>query len=160
VLGTNYKKENGNFEDLSVTSYSYRIGLDGKITDDLTASVTLTIDNRRFKRPYLSGTGVNTMENLFKQLLQTPKWTPPYIDGYPINNNVDENPFALFDANGFKDSQARGNSFFAKLNYNFPFMDGLSLNASYSRREKHNYGKQYQVPYQLYNFQLQVLSFA
>ena len=130
------------------------MGLDGKITKNLKGSVTVTLDNRLFRRPFLGGTGVNTMEDLFKDLLQTPKWTPPYINGLPVGNNVDENPFALFDADSFKDNQDRGNSLYSRLNYDVPFVKGLSLTTSYTRREKHMYSKQYQVPYELYNFAL------
>src|SRR5690554_3092589 len=56
--------ETGNFDNLDVTKYSYRLGLDADITKNITASVTLNIDNKIVDIPYNQSVGTNTMENL------------------------------------------------------------------------------------------------
>ncbi|MFB6320094.1 SusC/RagA family TonB-linked outer membrane protein [Saccharicrinis sp. FJH54] len=152
--GGTYVYTEGNFPDLGVGKYTYRIGLDANITDNLTASVTLALDNRDFKRPYLSGVGNNTMEGLFLELLQAPPWMPPYMDGKPVNNNLDFNPYALFDTKSFKEDVDKGNTLNLRLEYKFKKLDGLVATATYSRRENHSYSKQYSVPYTLYEFQV------
>lgn len=154
-----YIKEGGNFDNLSVTKYSYRLGLDAKLTDELKASVTLSIDNKDDKMPYVQTSGVNTMENVFKQLLQTPKWYPHHINGNPVGVGPDEiiefNTFALFDSNSYKKKQSKGNTLNLALNYDLKkITKGLSTNLTYSRRENHGYTKQYRVPYYLYNYEI------
>lgn len=151
--GGSYVYTGGNFPRMGVGKYSYRLGLDAKITDDITASVTFSLDSRDFKRPYLSGTGTNTMEGLFQQLLQAPKWTPPYINGLPVSNNLDFNPLTLFNSDSYRDDVDKGNTINLKLSYEFPKIKGLVASASYSHRENNSYSKEYNVPYTLYEFQ-------
>lgn len=151
--GGTYLYTEGNFPQMGVGKYSYRLGLDAKITDDLSVSATISLDNRDFKRPYLSGTGANTMEDLFQTLLQVPKWTPSHIDGKPVYNNVSFNPFALFETDSYRRDVDKGNTVNLRLSYEFPKIKGLVASASYSRHESHTYNKEYNIPYTLYRFQ-------
>lgn len=151
--GGSYNYTEGNFPDMGVGKYSYRLGLDAKIVKGLSASITVALDSRDFKRPYISGAGVNTMEGMFKTLLQAPKWTPPFIDGMPVYNNVESNPFALFQSDSYRRDVDKGNTLNAKLTYEFEKVKGLTASVSYSRREGHSYNKEYNIPYQLYEFQ-------
>ena len=150
--GGTYMYTEGNFPDMGVGKYSYRLGLDANITDQLKASATVSIDNRDFKRPYISGVGSNTLEDLFQQLLQAPKWTPAYIDGNPVANNLDFNPLYLFETNSYKRSVDKGHTLNLSLSYDFEKVKGLKASVSYSRREGHSYAKDYLVPYTLYQF--------
>lgn len=153
--GGNYLYTGGNFPQMGVGKYSYRLGLDANITDRLTASVTVAVDNRDFKRPYISGVGSNTLEDLFQPLLQAPKWTPAYIDGLPVANNLSFNPLYVFETNSYKQSIDKGTTLFLKLNYEFAKIKGLTASGSYSRRENNSYAKDYLVPYTLYQFKPQ-----
>ncbi|WP_170110624.1 SusC/RagA family TonB-linked outer membrane protein [Flavilitoribacter nigricans] len=153
--GGSYTYTEGNFEQMDVGKYSYRLGLDAQITNDLQVSATVALDNRNFKRPYLSGAGINTMEGLFQQLLQAPKWTPPFIDGLPVYNNLDFNPMALFNSGSYRSDLDKGNTLNLRATYKFPTIEGLSATASISRREGYSYTKEYNIPYTLYEFQPQ-----
>lgn len=150
--GGTYVRTEGNFPDMGVGKYSYRIGLDANITKQLKASATVSIDNRDFKRPHISGVGSNTMEDLFEVLLQAPKWTPAYIDDYPVSNNMDFNPLYLFETNSYRRSVNKGNTLNLNLSYEFDKIKGLRASTSYSRRESNSYNKDYLVPYTLYQF--------
>lgn len=150
--GGTYMHTEGNFSDMGVGKYSYRLGLDANITEQLKASATISVDNRDFKRPYISGVGSNTLEDLFEELLQAPKWTPAYIDGYPVANNLSFNPLYLFETNSYKQSVDKGNTLNLRLSYDFEKIKGLAASVSYSRREGHGYAKDYLVPYTLYQF--------
>jgi TonB-linked SusC/RagA family outer membrane protein len=150
--GGTYNYTEGNFPDMGVGKYSYRLGLDANITDNLKANITLSLDNRDFKRPYITGVGSNTMEDYFEEVLQAPKWVPAYIDGYPVANNLDFNPLYLFDTNSYKKSVDKGNTVNFRLSYDFEKVEGLVASASYSRRESNSYNKDYLVPYNLYMF--------
>ncbi|WP_340114649.1 SusC/RagA family TonB-linked outer membrane protein [Maribellus mangrovi] len=150
--GGTYMYTEGNFPEMGVGKYSYRLGLDANITDQLKASATVSIDSRDFKRPYISGVGNNTLEDLFQQLLQAPKWTPAYIDGYPVANNLDFNPLYLFETNSYKQSVDKGHTLNLSLSYDIKQVKGLRASVSFSRREGHGYNKDYLVPYELYQF--------
>lgn len=153
-FGGSYNYTEGNFDALGVGKYSYRLGLDTKITDALSASVTIAIDNKDVKRPYLGGKGYNTMEGIFQSLLQTPKWVPHHIDGLPVYYDV--NPFVLFEGtSSYRRDVDQGNTLNASVKYEFPKIKGLVASATYSRRQGGSYYKQYQVPYYLYDYAME-----
>lgn len=155
--GGNHVYETGNFNNLDVTKYSYRLGLDADLTNNLSASVTVSIDNKTVDIPYNQSVGSNTMENLFQPLLQSPRWIPHHIDGKAVytesSNFQGGNPFAFFETDSYKRSQYKGNTINLSLKYKFEKVKGLEASLSYSRRENHSYSKEYSVPYTLYSFQ-------
>ncbi len=152
--GGTYNYTEGNFPDLGVGKFSYRLGLDADITNDLSISATIALDSRDYKRPYISGVGSNTMEDLFQQLLQAPKWTPAYIGEYPVANNLSFNPLYLFETKSYRQTVDKGNTLNLRLAYQIPGIKGLTAAATYNRRESHGYGKDYLIPYTLYEFKL------
>ena len=150
--GGNYRYTEGNFPGLGIGQYSYRLGLDADVTESLKISATISMDNRDYKRPYISGAGANTMEDLFEELLRAPKWTPPYINGKPVSNNLDFNPLYLFESESYRRTVNKSNTLNLSASYDFKKVKGLKASASYSRRESHSYGKDYMIPYDLYRF--------
>ncbi len=150
--GGNYVYETGNFNNLDVKRYSYRLGLDLKILEGLTSNITLNFDNKDRKIPYVNGEQ-ETFADLFKNLLLAPKWKPSHINGYPVGNNVKYNGLAQFNSNGFRKGQAKGSRVSIRLNYELPWVKGLSISANFSQRETNSYGKQYRVPYNIYTFE-------
>jgi len=151
-LGGSYVYTEGNFDGLGVGKYSYRFGLDAQVFKGFTANFTINLDSKDYKRPYFSGSGANTMEDLFGELLQAPKWTPYKIGDKYVGNNVSFNPFALFASESFRQSVNKGNTLNAKVQYEFQKLKGLKAEASFSLSEGNNYGKDYRVPYTIYNF--------
>lgn len=115
--------------------FSYRLGLDADITNDLSISATIALDSRDYKRPYISGVGSNTMEDLFQQLLQAPKWTPAYIGEYPVANNLSFNPLYLFETKSYRQTVDKGNTLNLRLAYQIPGIKGLTASATYNRRK-------------------------
>ncbi|MBN2165162.1 MAG: SusC/RagA family TonB-linked outer membrane protein [Marinilabiliaceae bacterium] len=158
-IGGSHVYETGNFDNLDVTKYSYRIGLDAEIVDGLKASVTVSVDNNSRKYPYFEGSeGGSTMAGVFASLLNAPKWTPPYIDGYPVltygekasdKNNV----LASFNTNSFKQNIAKGNTVGINLKYDLPWVKGLSASLTYNRRESHSYNKDIRLPFNIHQFE-------
>ena len=144
--------ETGNFNNLDVNKYSYRIGMDAEIIEGLKASVTASFDNMGRKYPYYKADyqyqeGGTTMAGLFADLLMAPKWKPSYIDGYPVSSAL-----ASFNSNSYIQNFHKGNTVGIALNYEIPWVKGLSASLSYNRRESHSYTKQYIVPYETYVF--------
>lgn len=148
-----YVKENGNFDNLSVEKYSFRLGLDADVTDDLTVSVGISLGNKVDKMPYGKAEGIgDTMEKTFQQLLQTPKWLPASIGDMYVGNDLSWNTYALINSNSYKRGETRDNTVNFKAKYKVPYFKGLEASVQYSRQEGHNYSKKYLVPYKLYNF--------
>lgn len=150
-VGGNYTYNEGNFPQMGVGKYSYRMGVDADVTKAIKVSATMSVDNRDYKRPYVSGAGANTMEDFFEDLLGSPKWKPSYINGYPVGNNT-TNPLYLFDSESYRRNVNKGNTLNLRVSYDFQKVKGLVASASYSRRESHSYGKDYMIPYTLYEF--------
>lgn len=149
-----YVYTEGNFKNLGVGKFSYKLGLDANLTSRLKASITMSVDNRDYERPYYSGSGANTQEDLFQELLQTPRWTPYEIDGKYVSNNVTFNPFALLSSESSRRNVDDGNNVNVKVEYDFEKIKGLKAEASYSYSRGHSYSKFYSIPYDLYEFEV------
>lgn len=151
--GGTYLYTEGNFPGLGVGKYTYRLGLDANITDNLTANITLAADNKDFKRPFYQSSGFNTMEGLFMELLQMDQRYKPYQDGKPlfIDNSFD-NPMAFLNSDSYRRNVNKGTTLNLRLAYEFDRIKGLTASGTYSRRENHGYSKDYSVPYTLYEF--------
>lgn len=152
--GGTYLYTEGNFPGLGVGKYTYRLGLDANITDNLTANITLAVDNRDFKRPFYQSSGFNTMEGLFLDLLQMDQRYRPYQDGKPvfIDNSFD-NPMAFLNSDSYRRNVDKGTTMNLRLAYEFEKVEGLVASATYSRRESSGYSKDYSIPYTLYEFE-------
>ena len=150
--GGTYQYAEGNFDGLGVGKFSYRLGLDLEIIEGLYAAITVNIDSRDYTRPYYSGAGANTQEDLFAELLQAPRWTPYKIGDKYVANNVSFNPFALFNSKSSRRTLNQGNNINMKLTYDFKSIKGLKAEAAYSQDRSNGYSKDYRVPYKLYVF--------
>ncbi len=154
--GGSYYYETGNFKNLDVSKYSLRLGIEADIVKGLTASFNLSLNDKKVQVPFYKGDDSSEpLENTFAQLLQAPKWIPSYNKGLPVDQVEDSdwwNPEALINSNSYKRSSTKGNSINVNLKYDFPFLKGMSASVSFNRGEDHSYGKQYIIPYTLYNF--------
>jgi len=154
--GGSYYYETGNFENLDVNKYSLRLGLETEILKGLTARFSVSLNNKGVQLPFYKGDDSSEpLENTFSQLLQAPKWLPPYIDGLPVGQVESSgwwNPEALINTNSYKRNNTKGTDLGATLTYKFPFVKNLTAQLSLNRGENHSYGKQYIIPYTLYNF--------
>lgn len=155
-VGGSYYIETGNFENLDVNKYSLRLGFDVEILKGMTARFSASNNNKGIQVPFYKGDDSSEpMEDMFAQLLQAPRWLPPYINGLPVGQVDDSgwwNPEALINTDSYKRSNTRGMDLGVNLTYKFPFVKGLTAQLSLNRGENHNYGKQYIIPYTLYNF--------
>lgn len=153
--GGNYYKENGNLKDLYVKKYGVRLGMNAKITDNLVADVTLGLDNSVMNKPTAKGVTENaeTVSELFTPLLLTPGWVPMYINGLPVYSSTPGfNPYELQNSGSYKKSSTLGINLNASLQYTVPQIKGLSFKVQYGQTNRNDDGKQYYVPYNLYEF--------
>ncbi|MVT11859.1 SusC/RagA family TonB-linked outer membrane protein [Chitinophaga tropicalis] len=157
--GANYYNETGNVGELDVKKYGLRMGINTKIIDNLTANISFATDNSNTNRPtpktVQSGLTEQSdqMSATVSALLLTPGWVPLYIDGRPVYSQVPGwHPGELVKTGSYARTRSQGQTINASLDYKLPAIKGLSFRVQYARNNRNNFGKEFYVPYSLYNF--------
>jgi TonB-linked SusC/RagA family outer membrane protein len=152
--GGSYYYETGNIDNLDVKKYSVRTNIDANITKDLVASLGLSINQRENKQPnYSEETQEGVLRDTYKQLLTTPRWVPPVIDGLPVDNDmVSWNPYGMMESGSYKSGRDNSANVIGALEYIVPFVKGLKLKVQYSYNQDNGKGKRYLQDYYIYNF--------
>lgn len=149
--GGNYYDEGGNYGGISYKKYGFRSGMNAKILEGLTASVTLSTDfSKKESNTYKNG-GEND-QSYFQQLITTPKWVPIEIDGKPVNYNGNTNPLAVVQAGNDIWDKGQGLGINATLEYKPKFLKGLTSRFQFGKNNRSGSGNQYVPPYTVYNF--------
>ncbi|SHM93458.1 TonB-dependent receptor [Chitinophaga sp. CF418] len=157
--GANYYSEDGNVGDLNITKYGLRMGVNAKIIDNLTASISFSTDNSKINRPtpktVQSGLTeqADQMNGTVSALLLTPGWVPMYIDGRPVYSSAPGwHPGELVKTGSYSRTRSQGQTINASLDYKLPAIEGLSFRVQYARNSRNTFGKEFYLPYSLYNF--------
>ncbi|MDR1813688.1 MAG: TonB-dependent receptor [Tannerella sp.] len=155
-VGGNFQYETGIFDNSNYRTYNLRGNIEASITKDLIASLNLNMDNRFTQVPQWRYNGDNiTQYDLFKALLIHSSMTPPYINGLPVGKPyVEWHPLELIKGvNGY---DRRKNNYYeatVALQYNIPWIEGLSLKVQYNKYDSYAFRKQLRLPYNMYNFE-------
>lgn len=155
-VGGNYYDETGNLRDLYATKYGLRLGMNAKIVKGLTADITMGTDNTTLNRPSPKGVTAqaDAMSETVGGLMHVPGWVPMYLDGKPVYYaNLGWHPYELQNSGSYAKSKSQGLTVNATLEYKVPKIEGLSFRVQYGRNTRNNFGKEYYVSYNLYDFQ-------
>ena len=145
-IGGSYFYENGSFKNLTYDKYNLRSNLEANITKDLVASLNINIDTRNDDK--------ETLNNLYNGLLRRGRWFPSYIDGKANGTNMAWSPLeAINGSTGYNRKKWSSYDATVALQYNVPFIEGLSLKLMYNQFNKHTFIKQFNRPYPLYKFE-------
>ena len=156
--GGNYYDEGGNFGDVSIKKYGIRSGMNAKISDNLSASVSLNTDYTNNYRNSLKGASMDNEDLMARALFLTPGWVPLTINGLPNNWAQSPNPpgawnpLGLYNSGGYEKSNSQGLTLNASLEYKVPFLKGLTAKVQYGRSNRTGFSKQYFPSYTVYNF--------
>ncbi|MES2648179.1 MAG: TonB-dependent receptor [Bacteroidota bacterium] len=158
--GASYFYQNGNLDKISNDKWTFRASADIKVSKGLKVGITVNGDLSNSEQ-YLLKQGGENPENDIKGLLYTPGFTPPYVNGLPVrmstaNQNTIEN-FHFFEAqrlNNYNNSKGSGMNVMANIDYQVPFIKGLSIKGQYSKTIDNNYPKQFGTSYKVYNFSM------
>lgn len=149
--GGNYYDESGNYGGINYSKYAFRSGMNAKIIDGLTATVTLSADfSKKTSDTYKNG-GEND-QAFFQQLITTPKWVPIQIDGKPINYNSNTNPLAVVNSGNNIFDKSQGLALNASVDYKPKFIPGLTGRLQFGKNNRSGTSGQYVPPYTVYNF--------
>lgn len=155
-IGGNYFYETGSFDNLSFKKYNLRSNLEANITKDLIVSLNLNMDTRNDDKPYWRyDYDSDKMDNLYRGLLFRTGQVPPYIDGKPTGSFVEWHPTELLGGNtGYNRKKYSNYEANISLQYNVPFVKGLSLKLLFNKYDRHTFIKQFNRPYSLYEYKM------
>ncbi len=155
-IGGNYYYETGSFDNLSFKKYNLRSNIEANITKDLVATLNLNMDIRNDHKPYWRYDNDNdTMNDLYKALLFRTGQVPPYVNGLPTGSFVEWHPLEILgDNTGYNRKKYSNYEANISLQYNVPFVKGLSLKLLFNKYNRHTFIKQFNRPYSLYEFKM------
>ncbi|HEX5655148.1 MAG TPA: SusC/RagA family TonB-linked outer membrane protein [Chitinophagaceae bacterium] len=159
--GASYVKQDGNLDRISIEKWTFRASTDVKLTNGFKVGLAVSGDLGR-REQYLLKQGGENPENDMKGLLYTPGFTPPYIAGFPVRlsqatnqNTIDA--FHFFEAqrlNNYNNEDNNGLNIIGNVEYQVPFVKGLTAKVQYSKTLDNSYPKQYGTTYKLYKFEM------
>ena len=148
-LGGSFLDETGSFDNLSFGRTTARGNLDIDLTSHLKASVDF--NGARQNRHGPSWTvGDWAQEDLYKALALRTRMVPPYVDGLPVGNWVEWNPgVVISNQSGYDRRQWSQLNFRGRLDYQVPWVAGLSASLGYYKGYVNSYEKQFNMPYDM-----------
>ncbi len=161
--GVTYFKQDGNLGRLDYDRWNYRVGIDVKISDYLSANLSVSGDYGKKNKPLVK-VGGSGDEKDYNLLLTRPRYFPEDVNGYPIpafgvsggmrSQNQLYN-FEVLQNNGDYSRQMTNNSNInASLSYDFGWskiLKGLKLRFSYSKSINNDKTNQYGSSFTLYS---------
>jgi TonB-linked SusC/RagA family outer membrane protein len=145
-FGGSYLRETGNIEQVFIRKFTLRSSVEVEVLKGLTAAFEVGLGNKADGSPESPWDSQNDLlEETFKQLLQNPKWIPPTIDGNPVNVEkfVERNPYSVWASGSYNKGESSNVSYIASLQYQIPFIRGLSAKLQMSQTRTSEYGKIY-----------------
>ena len=160
--GISYFKQDGNLGKLDYDRWNYRAGIDVKISDYLSANLTVSGDYGKKNKPMLKVGGTSD-EKDYNLMLTRPGYIPEEVDGYyiptygPSNSARVQNQnysFIVLQNNGdYTRTMTSNTNINASLSYDFGWskiLKGLKLRFSYSKSISTDKNNQYGSSYTLY----------
>lgn len=155
--GGNVYNEKGNFGDITLSKYGLRAGMNAKITNELTANLTMSTDYSRDERHTLKGASDETDDLSIRALFLTPQWVPLEINGLPVRWNGPNppgawSPVALANSNNYKWQKSQSINLNATLEYRPEFLKGFFAKVQFGQNNRNANHREYYPPYKAYNF--------
>jgi len=161
--GVTYFKQDGNLGKLDYDRWNYRAGIDVKISDYLSANLTVSGDYGKKNTPLVK-VGGSGNEKDYNLLLTRPRYIPEEVDGNYIpaygvsGTQKNQNQLYNFDVlqnNGdYSRNMTNNSSINASISYDFGWskiLKGLKLKFSYSKSINNDKTNQYGSSFTLYS---------
>lgn len=152
-IGGSYYKEKGFLPNVWFNKYNLRGKVSAKLAKNLTVGLNLNTNNatrNRFNFTYDYES--DDLNNLWGKLLYWNAWTPAYIDGKPVNPGWLGNPVEMMKNGGYWRNNKQQVDALINVEYQVPFVKGLSLKGAYSRNIENSPVKTFAKRQLLYNF--------
>lgn len=156
--GASYYDEGGNYGTVSIKKYNIRSGMTAKVTDDLTAYISLNTNYSKDWRNFFKTSNTGTEDITTRAVFLTPGWVPLQINGNPIdwigpNAPGEWNPLALFNSGDYETNANQVINLNSSLEYRPSFIKGLTAKVQFGKNNGSGTLKQYWPPYTVYNYQ-------
>jgi TonB-linked SusC/RagA family outer membrane protein len=154
-VGGSYHYETGIIDNINYRKYNLRGNIEANITKDLIASLNLNMDNRLMRRgEWRYDSGNDTNHDIFKALLIRTGQVPPYVNGLPVGRPfVEFHPIEHFSGRtGYQHRKYGNYEATLSLQYNIPFIEGLSVKVLYNKYDSYQFRKEFLLPYTMYTF--------
>jgi TonB-linked SusC/RagA family outer membrane protein len=157
--GAAYFYQNGNVDNISYKKWNFRASTDVKVTKHIKVGLGVSgnlSDNKLF---YLKQGGENVEKDV-TNLLNTPQFIPPYVNGLPVllPGGSNATGFHFFEAQKL-DNYTRARNVVLNINayleYNVPFVPGLKIRTVYNKNLGNDWGKQFGTYYKVYGFSME-----
>ncbi|TKK65810.1 SusC/RagA family TonB-linked outer membrane protein [Ilyomonas limi] len=156
-----YVNQDGNLDRINFNKWTFRANTDVKLGNGFKVGLSISGDISK-NNQYLLKQGGENPENDVKGLLYTPGFTPPYINGYPVRLSQSSNQntidafhfFEVQQLDNYNNSRDNSLNIIGSLQYDAPFLKGLTAKVQYSRTLNNTFPKQYGTRYDLYNFEM------
>lgn len=154
-VGGSYYTATGSFDNLEFNRYNLRAKVDANVNADLKFSLNLATDTRNDEKPFWRWDGDNDdFVDLYRNSLLRNKFSPAYIDGLPVGNNLAWHPGEVVNGNtGYNRKRWTNYNAILGVEYNVPFLEGLQFRATYNHYNRNDYRKELNTPYDLYLFE-------
>lgn len=154
--GGSYYNQDSNFGNVSITKWNIRSGMTAKLSDDITADVSL---NANYSQDYDNGQkseNAATENYVVKALVTTPQWVPLYINGLPVGFNTSGpgfwNPISNFNSGSYSKQSGQALNLNTSVVWHPHFLKGLTAKVQYGKTAYTNDAKQWYAPYNAYTF--------
>ncbi|WP_439183374.1 SusC/RagA family TonB-linked outer membrane protein [Carboxylicivirga taeanensis] len=149
-LGTYSQK--GNLSGFNYDRINIRSNIDARVANnlDLTFDISGRIEDRN--SPAFSGSP-NDWNNIPQQALRAHPYVPSEIDGIPVSTRTSSvyiNPIAAAEESGYKNNLSNKVQTNLALNYEVPFIKGLSAKFLAAYDINYQTSKNFSTPYQTY----------
>lgn len=157
--GISYFDQDGNLGNLDYNRWNYRAGVDVKISQYLSANLSVSGDYGKREKPYGK---ISSDRNVYDMLLTHPRYIPEYVSDFPIasygisntGGNMQQYSFDVLEHNGdFSKEMTSNTSMNGSLKYDFGWskiLKGLSVSFSYSKSINTTKTNQYGSAYNIY----------
>jgi len=151
-----YFTQDGNLSTLDYDRWNFRAGADINVMESLKAGVQVS-GYYANKTNTFNKIGGENAENDYKNLLLTPQYIPPYVNGFPVDmpdrNLGDYHYFAIQDLNNIAADREMNLGVNVYAEYEAPFLEGLKARLAYGRNMGSGRGTQVGSRYRLYEFE-------
>jgi len=156
--GGSYYNETGNYGDIKSTKYNIRSGVTAKLTEDITAYISLNTNYAKSASNSLKSASSSDQEtSMILALITTPQWVPLTINGLPngygdLSSNSTWNPIAMYNSGTYNRTNAQTINLNSSIDWRPKFVRGLTLKVQYGKTNQSGGSNQWLVPYTVYNF--------
>lgn len=153
-----YNYQDANLDGISSDKWTFRASADVKLTTGLKLGMAIS-SNLEESKMFWNKQGSESLDNDVLSLIQTPQFIPPYINGLPVYKSSGTNAtidnyhlFAVQKTGNYTKSSGNGFNVNINLQYDIPFIKGLTARAVYNKSRDNTWGKQFGTKYNTYTF--------